>query len=135
MIAIGKNSWPKAKYRWPSGFFLENLQLDCLASPELEAPYKNVYIYSSAAKKLESRFLSAAERVFGEAELSKWTFIISDSGLGIWSWIQPRNELFSMLLHGDGREFVECLVTHFEQMAKFTSVIDEIVDVTAQRRK
>jgi hypothetical protein len=39
---------------------------------------------------------------------------------------QPREELLSLLLTNAARGFIECMVGHFDNLAKLTNVLDQL---------
>lgn len=127
MIAIGKDSWPKGGYSWPSGFYIEQIQLESLCSPELEPPYKTVWVWQADSKAAEGRLRKAAERILSRKELRGWEVYSDRDGAGLWCRIEAREALFKLLVDGESRGFVECLVTHFGSMTRFTSVVDDML--------
>lgn len=142
-VAIGKNTWPKASYGAPSGFWIENVQLENLTSPKTERPYKDVWIFQPLVdpKETQSRLHKAAERVFSKADFTRLVFDPPDpnpkwGGAGFWCWLeQSRDELFELLVEEEARGFIDCMVAHFEWMAKLTKVIDEILMSSKRGRK
>lgn len=45
-----------------------------------------------------------------------------------YSWLeQPREELLKLLAMNEVSGFISCMIEHFEWMAEFTLVVDEIV--------
>jgi hypothetical protein len=137
IFCVGKAKWPKARYDWPSGFYLEDLRLENLTSPEENRPYKNVWVYDCDQDGVEKRLRKAAEGIVGEEESRRWEFEsvakVGWAGAGLWTWLEPREDLLKLLLQNESRGFTDSLVAHFEQMAKFTSAVDEILKTTRRR--
>jgi hypothetical protein len=134
-IAIGKAAWPKNPNGWPSGFYIEKLQLENLASPDSELPCKYIWILHHDPKEVEGRLRKEAERVLTKDEF-RGTECDSDNK-GAWlllSLEQSRTELFDLLIKNEARGFIDCMVAHFERMVKFTSVVDEILMTGRQGR-
>jgi hypothetical protein len=54
----------------------------------------------------------------------------------VWySFPQSRHDVLALLLKDDPKEFVQCMVGHFETLAKFIPVIDDIFQVGKRKRK
>lgn len=137
MAAVGKARWPKGAWEWPTGFYVENLQLENLTSSELEAPIKYVWIPESEVEPTlaEKSLCNAAQQLLCTEEFEHLTFE-SDSDGG-WFWCkleQSEEEFVDLLTKDDSRGFINCLVAHFEWMTKFTAVIDEVL-LTAKRSR
>ena len=136
-VAIGKSGWPKGSYAWPSGFWVDNLQLENLTSPEKEAPEKFVWISEQGAdpKQAEGKLRKAAGRVLSKEELSQSECASDKNGSWLWWPFERRERLLKLLVNDEARGFVDCMVDHFGQMAKFTSAVDEILITGKRGRK
>ncbi len=134
-VGIGKAIWPKTRENgWPAGFYLEELRLENLTSPDLQAPNKSVWLYEPKLKEHEARLGNAAEKVLSKAELHRWKSGSDDKSAWLWRPLEPRDTLFQLLLKDGSRGFIDCMVGHFEEMIKLTLAFDEILGTRKQRR-
>jgi hypothetical protein len=121
---VAKDSWPKNRHSWPSGFYIEDLQLQNLASPAAERPFKSISIYLPDLKELPTSLSDPIMRVLGKEEFGKWQSFSERNWIGLWCYLEPQEELFHLLTEDEGGGFIDCMVIHFEQMVKLTSVLD-----------
>src|SRR5262245_21031393 len=138
IIAIGKASWPKGKEGYPTGYSIENIDLDSLLSPDLDSPCKTICIYGPDGKDLEQKIQSAGKRLLGSQEFAHWDSfneLADGTGAGISRSLEPRSELFKLVSKDESSGFIECMVRHFEQMVKFTTAIDDILRGGKRRRR
>jgi hypothetical protein len=131
-VVIGRTNW-RRKSDPLSGFFIDNLQVDSLTATDSKPPHKSIFVFNSNPKEAEAVIGKAAQRILGEQEFRRWETCDFTDGGGIWCRLEPR-ELFGLLVKDDARGFIDRMVAHFEQMAKFTAVVDEIVGTGKQRR-
>jgi hypothetical protein len=131
-IGIGKKTWRRTKPNYYiSGFWIGEIRIEDLTSEEEDSPDKTVLVnhpdvtidLDAARKKLRD----AAKSILSKEELRRADL---DWGKGIagitYPIMQPRAELFELLITDDSRSFVSCVVAHLESMVKFTSIVDEI---------
>lgn len=125
---VGKESW--LSKRWPSGFWIDNVRLEDLTSPEKSTPSKSVCINDSQVDPLEAEktLRKSAEKILSKEELARVEF--TSTATKAWlscSLEQSPAELFERLVQDDARDFVSCMIDHFEWLARFTPAVDEIV--------
>ena len=140
-VGIGKSDWPGNYPQWPSGFWLGALRLEDLASEEEELPYAMVYI--APPKNIQIDPAEAADKFAKEAKgiLAKEDFDRVEDWSGkreaqIYCLLpQLRRDLLDLLKNDDGSGFIECMVAHFDLLAKFAPVVDEIFQVSKRSRK
>jgi hypothetical protein len=139
-IGIGKKSWRTKSHYYISGFWIGEIRIEDLTSEEEHSPDRTVWgnhpdvtIDLDAAKK---KLRDAAESILSKEELRRADL---DWGKGIagitYPIMQPRAELFELLIKDDSRGFVACMVAHLESMAKFTPILDEIFNMGGKRRR
>ena len=138
-VGIGKRSWPSKYPDWPSGLWVGHVRLDNVASDEDEyGPGGEVYIGICNDIKLD--MAKVAERLLHAAKtLSKDEFRRAEtwsgkSDAGLWYPLpESREKLLELLVKDKARGFIDCMVAHFESLAKFIPIIDEIFEGAAQR--
>jgi hypothetical protein len=123
-FGLGREKWPK-RNGWPTGFYIEEIRLDNLTSPDMEPPWKTVWVLHANPKEAESRLRKVADKVL-KAEAPKWEFQIDSKAAMLFCELEPRKELFDLLLKDESKGFVERMLAHFESMVGFVSVIDEL---------
>jgi hypothetical protein len=127
-VAIRKDKWPKGSYGWPSGFFIENLQFEYLTSAEEERPFKGIWFHEPNIDQKEAEQGLRKAMAKDKRGDSDWEWQSIKSGAGLWCWLeQSREVLLQQLYDGDSRGFIDCMVEHFESLARFTPVVDEIL--------
>lgn len=130
-IGIARSTWPE-KGGYKLGFYVEGLRLEQLAGAEEDEP-EPLYacIWTEPAGKTPSQGLEFAKAVHSgerrrltEEERKKCK---EEPGAPLWYFLpQTGEQLLQMLLAGDGQQFVECMVTHFGLLARFTPDLDEV---------
>ena len=105
--------------------------LEELYSRSGELPDASVWISPPETSSLNLE--GAASTIKNEAErLWRGVKICSDVDHGDttasvdFSLPQPREELVGFLVKNEARAFIECMVGHFETLAKLTRVLDEV---------
>lgn len=132
-IGIGRSAWPKGN-PYNLGLYVEPLELELLAAgeeDEVEDPC--AFISTQSASSTESRepsvtqaVNSAASRLLTEEELKRLK-LKGKARKPLWYKLpETRRQLLDMLLDGDGRGFVKCISAHFEILARFIPVLDEV---------
>jgi hypothetical protein len=66
-VAIAKGSWPKDRGDWPTGFYVEYIQLEYLTSVKQVPPLAYIWIADERldGKKAEEKLLGAAKAFLG----------------------------------------------------------------------
>lgn len=144
IVAIGKKKWPLGwgSENWPTSLALQSIGLLNLLSDEEDAPEAIVTIYAGReggvdAERAQRKLTEAAEKLFGKNEF-RWTAGTGTEGRKeryayiVYPLTEPRQALRKLLLEEPG-EFVDHLVAHFDAMAGFIPVIDDIVSNQVKR--
>jgi hypothetical protein len=122
-ICLARSTWPD-KGGSKLGFYVERLRLEQLAGAEedeQEPPY--ACIWTEPAGKTPSQGFEVAKRLTEEQRKK----CKEQPGTPLWYFLpQTGEQLLQMLLAGDGQQFVECMVTHFGLLARFTPDLDEV---------
>jgi hypothetical protein len=139
-IGIGKREWPSMYDTWPSGLWVYDFGLEILASEEdpppscgiwLKPPTRLGFDLDQAKRKVRS----AAKKLLTPEQLAR---LGEDDDRWTCFWYplpESRQDLLDMLLKDQVQDFVECLVSHFEVLAKFIPVIDELFEAQKPVRK
>jgi hypothetical protein len=140
-VGIGGESWPRMYSTWPSGFWLGCIGLNNLMSMEEEAPYACVWLSQSRSGTVDLKAASRQLRDVAQEKLPQEQF----KGLGrtvkkdeadIWYPLtEPRDKLLGMILNNQSHELVDFIVSQFETLTKFTSVMNEIARASKRKRK
>lgn len=131
-LVIAKNSWPKHKKGYPTGYYIENMLLDNLTSLE-QAPYKYVWITGPGIDMKEARgtLLKAAKDILKQEECLDLESRVGSNSEEAWIKCplgKSRDEFLNLLMTHNAQGFIDCIVAQFDWMAKFTSVVDKIVN-------
>ena len=131
-VGIGKESWPSTYPKWPSGIWLGCLTLDHLTSEDADTPFACVWYNppKSAGIDLDravKRMLEAAKTILTKELPHRVKEEVLRSEANIWYPLpESRHELLEMLLNNKSSAFIDCILAHFETLAKFIPVMDEI---------
>jgi len=130
-MGIGREKWRREGGDQPL-IVIDSLRLEVLLDDESELPFAG--IWACKAKRpgtdLEGvgRIGSEAEKVLTKEELARCQ-IESQCNYGYvlrYDLPEDRHDLAGFLLEGDGQKFVDCMVSHFEVLARFIPVLDEV---------
>jgi hypothetical protein len=133
-FVIGKRCWPSASPPWPSGFYVASISFEHLCSPEEEAPSAGIWIQPPKKLRIDLEsirkpFTQKAERLLG---MKLW-----DEGKSYISLYydlpESREALLGMLAKKNDVKFADCMVAHFEKLAKLIPLIDEVFKVKKGR--
>ena len=142
-FGLGKKGWPTNSVTWPSGFWIENINLDALSSEEEDAPTARIRL--KGPKGFDFDFAHAKQRILQASKELMAKEIMTDGqrrkclaendGVTcLWYPLpESRQQLLEMLLKPQSREFIECLVSHFDVLAKLIPVIDEVFGKSSKR--
>lgn len=133
-VVIGRERWQRnGNYAYIG---VENIGIDSLTSmttSEDDKPY--IGVYAGTPKKpamgLEQieRVVSAADEILTKDELKAVEKDAPHSleyEYQLWRYLPESNELLQMLVEADGERFVDCLLGHFDVVAKLIPVLDEV---------
>ena len=126
---IGKTLWPKSN-GWPSGFYIERVRLDNLASPEEESPCKYLWLFQPSIdpEEVVTKLLKTAEEFLSKEELKRAEPGHRENEASLrFPLEQSQKELLELLTRNEASGFIECMVDHFDWMAKFAGVLDEML--------
>lgn len=139
IAGIARETWPSMYSAWPSGLWIGNICLEGLVSDDSEAPEASVWIkppkdggvdLQEAARKLEQ----GAVKVLGRKEAKRVSTKCTRSEAYLWYPLpEKRQDLLQMLVTDGAQRFIDCIFAHFDVLARFIPVMDEIF--TGARRK
>jgi len=138
-IQIGRKKWQRGDDHGCIG--IEYISLDDLTADhpddepfigiwtgEQKKPFTNV----KGIKRIEA----TVKKLLAEEEIDRWNWAdlsdYDDESNDLYQYEfyyylpEKRTELLEMILKDDGREFVDCLVKHFESYVRFIPVLDEV---------
>jgi hypothetical protein len=132
-LGIGKTGY------WTSGLWIGGIRIENLTSEDEDAPYAMVLVnYPKKSLDLEMaerNLRAAAKRILPKEDFRRLDSEASSGYADISYYLrEPRHKLLG-LLNGDGSAFIDCMVAHFESMAKFIPVLDKIFQVGKKNRK
>lgn len=132
-IGVGKKGWPLKKNGAISGFWIGNIRLEVLLDEEGALPNASVWVekraWSEDFDKLKSDIRVGTSSILTKDEKARWKYDDpEEDGTILWyEFPESKKELLAMLLNGSGNQFVECIAAHFESLARFTQVLDEVL--------
>lgn len=136
-VGLGKKAWLLKPGSY-SGFWIQNIGLANLTAQDQEPPYKYVTIENPSIdlKEAMKRLRTFAEKTLPKEEFDRAEFDSNktEAWLGI-PLKEPRDKLVDLLLKDGGRDFIRCMIDHFEWMTKFTPVLDAILSAGKKVRK
>ncbi len=96
---------------------------------EEEEPQRAIWITENGADPAlaQAGLRKGAERVLGKQKSGQMESGFNNKGAWLLDSIEPRGELLKLLVQDDSRGFIDCMVGHFEWMAQFTAVVDDIL--------
>ncbi len=142
-VGLGRSTWPSKWPKWPSGLWLGNLTLDELIMEQGESSGGGIWLSPPKdagldIKEAAIRFQEAAPGILTKEELERMDLEEPEKEGYMHVWFdfpQSRQELLDFLLKDEAKEFVRCMVGHFETLAKFIPVIDNIFDSSKRKHK
>lgn len=140
-VGIGNKSWPSMYSMWPSGFWLGCIGLRHLTSEDGDAPYACVWLNPLKSAELDlkaavQRLCEAAKTILAQEQLKNVGQTVKKDEADIWYPLpEPRDKLLGMILNNQSRELLDCIVAHFETLAKFIPVMDEIAQTNRRTGK
>lgn len=139
-LGLGKKTWSKYP-DWPTGIWLQNLWIEDLVKEDENHPGCAVWIQHPSHISLDladavNRLQQAAKSILPQEDFQQLNCDWKKSSAYIeYPFRQSRQELFSMLLKDDAKEFSECLIEHFELLSQFLPILDEIFQNAQKSRK
>lgn len=133
-FGIGKRDWPSAWPNWPSGFYVANISFERLCSPKEENPCAGIWIQPPKKLRIDLEsirkpFIQKAERLLGMKLRDE-----SKSDIGLYYDLpESREALRGMLVRKKEAKFADCMVEHFEKLAKTIPLVDEVFKVKKKR--
>ena len=141
-VGLGRTSWRSKWPKWPSGLWIGYLRLEDLVTENGDAPGGSIFLdppkeFGLDIKEAARKFQAAAPVIFNKEELDRMDLDEPAAGcVHVWyTFPQSRQEVLDLLLKDDTKQFVECMVGHFETLAKFIPVINDIFQTGKQKRK
>jgi len=141
-VGLGRSTWPSKWPKWPSGLWIGNLRLEDIVIANGESPGGSIWLSPPKEVGLDIKeaaitFQEAAPGILTKEELERIDLEEPEEGYAhVWyEFPQSRQELLDFLLKDEANEFVRCMVGHFETLAKFIPVIDNIFDSSKRKKK
>lgn len=136
IAAVARDSWPKGRWDWPCGFYIDEFHLECLTSPRKEPPNAYVWIDDTTIDwaMADARLVTEAKRLLTDREFDRMDHAVAKQG--VWFGCQlDRNELTRRLLEDEAAGLVSYIADQFEWMVRFAPVVDELLMHTTQEQK
>ena len=140
-VGIAKQAWPSLYPGWPSGLWVGSIALEKLVTEDETAPEAYISVEPSKEMQLDMqragrKLRDGAEKILGKKQMK---------GKGVWIEVkkkaylsyklpEPRHELLELLLCDNGDGFIKRMVEHFEALARFIPVLDDIFASGRRRR-
>jgi len=138
-LGLGRRKWPSMYDGWTNGFYLSDIGLVNLTSEEEAHPSAAIWLKPPSSLgfnlteagvrvRREAKALMTPEQFAACKEDDKWTCF--------WYPLpESKQRLLEMLLKERAKEFVDCLASHFEDLAKFTPVLDDLFQTAKKQTK
>ncbi|HUT61249.1 MAG TPA: hypothetical protein VNA25_25655 [Phycisphaerae bacterium] len=135
-IGVGKKAWQK-KHGEPPGIYVENLRLELLLDDNAEPPLIGVWTGTTKKPATDAaglrQIVSAAGKLLAKDKFARCEKSASDYAYVIsYSLPETRQQLVEMLLDEDGQQFADCIVSHFEVLARLIPVLDKVFSKPAK---
>jgi hypothetical protein len=141
-LGLGKSTWPSKWPKWPSGLWLGPLRIEDLVAEDGETPGGSIWLYPPSEVALDiseaaRKFQEAAPSILTKEELDRTDLEEPEEGYAHvnYSFPQSRQEVLDLLLKDDATDFIQCMVGHFETLANFIPVIDDIFQHGERKKK
>jgi len=141
-IGVGKAAWPSTDSSWPSGLWIGRIRVENVMSDDEGAPGAGVWVNPPRDAALDmqqtaQRLRDAAQAILAPEEYNR---LEVETYGKTQAWIEyelsePRAKLRQLLLMPKANDFINCLVGHFETLAEFIPVMDEIARGGKQKHK
>jgi len=141
IAGIGRETWPSMYSAWPSGLWIGNTCLEGLVSEDSEAPDASVWIkppkdggvdLQRAVHKLDQ----AAGKILGRKGAKRVSSKATRSEAYLWYPLpEKRQDLLQMLVTDGAQRFIDCMFGHFDVLARFIPVMDEIFKGARRKRR
>jgi len=129
-IGFARQNW-RALKGWHPGLYLSNMRLERLCSEDEERPHAGIWIPRKLGIDLEKArdlIRSAANSCLTKEEQKLCLSQAGDDEDPVYYELpETRKQLLEMLVEGDARRFIDCMVSHIDILAKFTPVLDKIL--------
>lgn len=136
-IGIGRKSWPNDE---TGGIIcMDNLRLELLLDTNEECPFIGIYAGTPKKPMIDvkgiKRIISAADKLLTKDELDRCVKDEPTDYYYVLYYYLPegKTELLNMIIKGDGQQFVDCLVEHFNVFIKFIPVLDELFSKSSKQ--
>jgi hypothetical protein len=130
-VGIGKHTWPSIYPRWPTGLYFDNIALENLMLEDEKVPEAYIWLEPLPELQVDMQRAELKLRVGAEKILSGREFEVGSGKNGKnvcleYRLPESRSKLLESLLKDKGEEFIELMVEHFEALAGFIPVRDDI---------
>jgi hypothetical protein len=130
-MGIGRKEWRREGGDQPL-IQIDRLRLEVLLDDESEPPFAG--IWACKAKKPGTdrdgvrTIITEANKVLTKEEVARCQFESQNNYGYVLRYNLPENrhDLAGFLLEEDGQNFVDCMVSHFEVLARFIPVLDKV---------
>jgi len=139
-IALGKKRWPRMWDGWPSGLWVSGIGLEYLTSETEDPPGASIWLRPPTSLGFEpsnarNRVCREAKKLMSDDQFRRCS-TDDDRWTCLWYTLpESRQALLAMLLKDQAKDFVDCMVSHFEVLAKFIPVVDELLLVKNRVRR
>ncbi len=133
---MGRKCWPSQYSTWPSGIYIWDIKLECLCSEDQKTPSAGIWI--KPPENLRVNLVKAKEQIYSEANRLLKLNLKEERGAAINIWYdlpESRQGLLNMLIKNDGREFIKCMVSHFDSLSSLIPAINQVYGEGKRARK
>ena len=132
-VGLCRKCWPSPYKTWLCGFYIKNISLECLCTPEADAPYARIWVEPPKKMKIDMGsvkkvFIPKAEKLLG---CKTWDAAKGSNQKLCLTFDLPetRKQLIGLLIKNKEDEFIDLMAAHFKKLAKLTPLIDEVYKV------
>jgi len=131
-IALGRKRWPSKWTGWLSGFYISDIGLESLSSESEDPPTASIWLIPPSGSGLDhaqarNRIRREAKQRLRPEQLKACCEDEDPCTCLCFSLPERRDRLLEMLLNDRTQDYVDCMVSHFEVLAKFIPVVDELL--------
>jgi hypothetical protein len=131
IMGIGRKEW-RRKGGDQARIQIDKLRLEALLNDDLNPPFAGIWACKAIRPGTDlegvAKIISEAKKVLTKEECARCR-TESEKNYGYvlrYDLPENRHDLAEMLLEGDGQKFVDCMVSHFDVLARFIPVLDEV---------
>jgi hypothetical protein len=130
-VGLGRKAWHSERES-PTGYYIENIRLELLADESVPPPTAYIWLKPAVQNGADlARALAAVRKAAAKAlskdELRACQFMDDDETVLSLGLLPGRKDLLAMLSQADSQAFVDCLVSQFEILTRFSEVLDSVL--------